>query len=166
MDGRWPQRVEYCPGMRARHGVGHGVEAQTGRLGRRRACHPAGCHCAIVHSPPVTDLWPRARRQKACGYVDNATALPTSPQAAATTANPCLIVFERVELSPERHPLRPSDCAEAPSQRATAPNIRRSWQPFTTTLRQIADALNARGIPTAQGGQGHASSVRNVLECS
>jgi Recombinase len=31
------------------------------------------------------------------------------------------------------------------------------------TLRQIAQALNARGIPTARGGQWYAQSVANVL---
>jgi DNA invertase Pin-like site-specific DNA recombinase len=32
-----------------------------------------------------------------------------------------------------------------------------------TTLRGIADALNARGVPTPRGGRWHAMSVRNVL---
>jgi DNA invertase Pin-like site-specific DNA recombinase len=31
------------------------------------------------------------------------------------------------------------------------------------TLRQIADALNSRGVPTPRGGQWYAMSVRNVL---
>jgi hypothetical protein len=31
------------------------------------------------------------------------------------------------------------------------------------TLREIATALNARGIPTARGGRWHAMTVRNVL---
>jgi DNA invertase Pin-like site-specific DNA recombinase len=38
--------------------------------------------------------------------------------------------------------------------------VRRSG---ATTLRDIADALNARGIPTPRGGQWYAASVRNVL---
>src|SRR6266436_2219954 len=33
-----------------------------------------------------------------------------------------------------------------------------------TTLRQIAEALNARGVATARGGQWHAKSVSNILE--
>jgi len=33
-----------------------------------------------------------------------------------------------------------------------------------TTLREIAAALNARGIATARGGQWHATSVRNVMK--
>jgi Recombinase len=32
-----------------------------------------------------------------------------------------------------------------------------------TTLRQIADALNARGVPTPRGGRWYAMSVRNAL---
>lgn len=32
-----------------------------------------------------------------------------------------------------------------------------------TTLRQIADALNARGVPTPRGGKWYAASVKNVL---
>src|SRR5271169_1959913 len=39
--------------------------------------------------------------------------------------------------------------------------IRRSG---ATSLHQIAEALNARGITTPRGGQWHASSVRNVLK--
>jgi len=33
-----------------------------------------------------------------------------------------------------------------------------------TTLRDIAAALNARGVATARGGQWHAKSVSNILE--
>ncbi|MBG0794729.1 recombinase family protein [Methylocystis sp. H62] len=32
-----------------------------------------------------------------------------------------------------------------------------------TTLRQIADAMNARGIPTSRGGKWHPMTVRNAL---
>jgi DNA invertase Pin-like site-specific DNA recombinase len=38
--------------------------------------------------------------------------------------------------------------------------IRRSG---ATTLRAIAEALNARGVPTPRGGRWHAMSVRNVI---
>ena len=33
-----------------------------------------------------------------------------------------------------------------------------------TTLQSIADALNARGIPTARGGQWHPTTVKNALD--
>ena len=94
MDGRWPQRVEYCPGMRARHGVGHGVESQTWPF-RSAPCLPIQQvrHRAIVRSATAAALRPRAQHEKACGYVDNARALPTSPQATAKTAKPCLIAY-------------------------------------------------------------------------
>jgi len=44
------------------------------------------------------------------------------------------------------------------------PVIQHAQRAGAATLRQIAHALNARGIPTARGGHWHASSVRNVLE--
>jgi DNA invertase Pin-like site-specific DNA recombinase len=44
------------------------------------------------------------------------------------------------------------------------PIIREAQKAGATTLREIAQALNARGIATARGGQWHATSVKNVLE--
>ncbi|MGY4168353.1 recombinase family protein [Bradyrhizobium sp. USDA 4529] len=44
------------------------------------------------------------------------------------------------------------------------PIIREAQKAGASTLRQIADALNARGIPTARGGQWYAQSVANILE--
>ena len=43
------------------------------------------------------------------------------------------------------------------------PIIREAQKAGARTLREIADALNARGIATARGGQWHAQSVANVL---
>jgi DNA invertase Pin-like site-specific DNA recombinase len=43
------------------------------------------------------------------------------------------------------------------------PIIREAQKAGATTLRQIAEALNARGVTTARGGQWHATSVSNVL---
>jgi DNA invertase Pin-like site-specific DNA recombinase len=43
------------------------------------------------------------------------------------------------------------------------PVIREIRRAGASSLHQIADALNARGITTARGGQWYASSVRNVL---
>ena len=42
--------------------------------------------------------------------------------------------------------------------------IRDAQRAGADTLRDIADALNARGIATARGGRWHATSVKNVLE--
>lgn len=44
------------------------------------------------------------------------------------------------------------------------PVIREAQKAGATTLRQIADALNARGVATARGGQWHATSVKNMLD--
>ena len=44
------------------------------------------------------------------------------------------------------------------------PVIREVRRAGATSLRQIADALNARGISTPRGGRWYASSVRNALE--
>jgi DNA invertase Pin-like site-specific DNA recombinase len=44
------------------------------------------------------------------------------------------------------------------------PIIREAQKTGATTLREIAAALNARGIATARGGQWHAKSVSNILE--
>ena len=44
------------------------------------------------------------------------------------------------------------------------PIIREAQKAGATTLRALADALNARGISTARGGLWHAMSVKNVLD--
>lgn len=44
------------------------------------------------------------------------------------------------------------------------PLIREIRKAGGTTLREIAEALNARGVATARGGRWHATTVSNVLE--
>jgi len=44
------------------------------------------------------------------------------------------------------------------------PVIREAQKAGATTLRQVAEALNARGVATARGGQWHATSVKNMLD--
>ena len=44
------------------------------------------------------------------------------------------------------------------------PLIRDVQRAGARTLRDIADALNARGIATARGGRWHATSVKNILD--
>jgi DNA invertase Pin-like site-specific DNA recombinase len=44
------------------------------------------------------------------------------------------------------------------------PLIKEVQKSGATTLRDIAAALNARGVQTPRGGQWHATSVKNVLE--
>jgi DNA invertase Pin-like site-specific DNA recombinase len=45
----------------------------------------------------------------------------------------------------------------------TLPIIREIQRAGARSLRDIADALNARGIPTARGGRWHAMTVSNLL---
>ena len=44
--------------------------------------------------------------------------------------------------------------------------IRAAQKAGATTLREIADALNARGVHTARGGKWFATSVKNILDRS
>jgi hypothetical protein len=44
------------------------------------------------------------------------------------------------------------------------PIIREAQKAGARTLRELADALNARGITTARGGQWYAQTVANILE--
>jgi DNA invertase Pin-like site-specific DNA recombinase len=44
------------------------------------------------------------------------------------------------------------------------PFIRDAQKAGATSLRDIATALNARGVATARGGQWHAKSISNILE--
>lgn len=44
------------------------------------------------------------------------------------------------------------------------PIIREAQKAGATSVREIAAALNARGVATARGGQWHAKSVSNILE--
>jgi DNA invertase Pin-like site-specific DNA recombinase len=44
------------------------------------------------------------------------------------------------------------------------PIIREAQRAGATSLREIAEALNARGIATARGGRWHASSVKNMID--
>lgn len=44
------------------------------------------------------------------------------------------------------------------------PIIREAQRAGATSLRAVAEALNARGIATARGGRWHAMSVKNVLD--
>jgi hypothetical protein len=44
------------------------------------------------------------------------------------------------------------------------PIIREAQKAGAATLRDIASALNARGVATARGGQWYAKSVANILE--
>jgi len=55
--------------------------------------------------------------------------------------------------------------SNADKQAATVlPIIRAAQKAGATTLREIAEALNARGVHTARGGKWYATSVKNIIE--
>ena len=58
------------------------------------------------------------------------------------------------------------DAVKAEADRFAAnvlPIIREAQKAGARTLRELAEALNARGITTARGGQWYAQTVANVL---
>ncbi|MEA2887934.1 MAG: hypothetical protein QOD11_2294 [Bradyrhizobium sp.] len=71
--------------------------------------------------------------------------------------------------SPKLHVARRNavDAVAAGADRFAAnvlPIIREAQKAGARTLRDIANALNARGVATARGGQWYAKSVSNILE--
>jgi DNA invertase Pin-like site-specific DNA recombinase len=73
--------------------------------------------------------------------------------------------------SPKLHQARESAVAaiKASADQHAAnvlPIIKEAQRAGATTLRAVAEALNARGISTARGGAWHAMSVKNVLDRS
>jgi hypothetical protein len=58
-----------------------------------------------------------------------------------------------------------AEIVDRADQRAAnvVPIIRQIQRSGATSLRQVAEALNARGISAPCGGQWHATSVRNVM---
>jgi hypothetical protein len=75
------------------------------------------------------------------------------------------------DADPKLHEARKSAVgavkAEADRDRYAAnvrPIIREVQKAGARTLREIAEALNARGIATARGGQWYAQSIANILE--
>jgi hypothetical protein len=122
-----------------------------GRLGRRRACpaDPAGCHRAIVRSIHAATLRSCTRHAGACGYVDNARALPTYPQAqqAAVSVNP--IVWSGSLHTRPTSRRRLSASAVAPPHRVTAPSLPGFRQPFTPVTGRLTSAAIDSMLTTA-----------------
>ncbi len=91
--------------------------------------------------------WPTRTRQ----------ALAAAKARGVALGNPKLHVARRGAVEAVK--------AEADRYAANVlPLIRAAQKAGANTLRQIADALNARGIPTARGGQWYAQSIANILE--
>jgi DNA invertase Pin-like site-specific DNA recombinase len=85
-------------------------------------------------------------------------------KAALAAAKARGVVLGSPKLAEARELATAANVANADRHAANVlPIIREVRKSGATTLRQIADALNARGVRTARDGQWYATSVRNVL---
>jgi DNA invertase Pin-like site-specific DNA recombinase len=98
-----------------------------------------------------------AEKERALISTRTRQALAAAKARGVALGNPKLHVARSSAVSAVR--------AEADRYAANIlPIIREAQKAGATTLREIAEALNARGIATARGGQWHAKSVSNILE--
>ena len=108
--------------------------------------------------PFVLHLFAASRREGARTDLHPHPAGPSAAKARGVTlGNPKLAVARKSAV----------EAVKAEADRCAAnvlPIIREAQKAGARTLRQIAEALNARGIPTARGGQWYAQSVANILE--
>ena len=97
-----------------------------------------------------------AEKERALISTRTRQALAAAKARGVTLGNPRLSVARKNAVEAVK--------AEADRYAANVlPIIREAQKAGATTLREIAEALNARGIATARGGQWHATSVSNVL---
>jgi hypothetical protein len=86
-------------------------------------------------------------------------------KAALAAAKARGVTLGGPRLSEARELACAANTANADRHAANVLPIIREVQKFgATTLRDIAAALNARGVDTARGGQWYSTSVKNVLE--
>src|SRR5437660_6353732 len=98
-----------------------------------------------------------AEKERALISTRTRQALSAAKARGVTLGNPKLNVARKSAVEAVK--------AEADRYAANVlPIIREAQKAGAGTLRQIADALNGRGIPTARGGQWYAQTVANVLE--
>ena len=98
-----------------------------------------------------------AEKERALISTRTRQALSAAKARGVTLGNPKLHVARKNAVEAVK--------AEADRYAANVlPIIREAQKAGASTLRQIAEALNARGIPTARGGQWYAQSVANILE--
>ncbi|AWO88005.1 MULTISPECIES: recombinase family protein [Bradyrhizobium] len=100
-----------------------------------------------------------AEKERALISTRTRQALSAAKARGVTLGNPKLHIARRGAVEAVK--------AEADRYAANVlPIIREAQKAGARTLRQMAEALNARGIPTARGGRWYAQSVANVLERS
>jgi DNA invertase Pin-like site-specific DNA recombinase len=90
--------------------------------------------------------------------------ISTRTKAALAAAKARGAVLGGPKLSEARELAQVSIRANADQHAANVlPLIKEVQKSGATTLREIAQALNARGVQTARGGEWHATTVRNLL---
>jgi DNA invertase Pin-like site-specific DNA recombinase len=97
-----------------------------------------------------------AEKERALISTRTRQALSAAKARGVTLGNPRLHVARKSAV----------DAVKSEADRYAAnvlPIIREAQKAGARTLREIAEALNARGIATARGGQWYAQSVANVL---
>src|SRR3984893_9295190 len=93
--------------------------------------------------------------------------ISTRTRQALTAAKARGVILGNPKLPEARKNALEAVKAEADRYAANVlPIIREAQKAGARTLREIAEALNARGIATARGGQWHATSVTNTLRRS
>src|ERR1700692_3985999 len=98
-----------------------------------------------------------AEKERALISTRTRQALSAAKARGVTLGNPRLHVARKNAV----------EAVQAEADRFAAnvlPIIREAQKAGATTLREIAQALNARGVATARGGRWHAKSVSNILE--
>src|ERR1700731_359549 len=98
-----------------------------------------------------------AEKERALISTRTRQALAAAKARGVTLGNPKLSVARKSAL----------EAVTTEADRVTAkvrPIIREAQKAGAATLREIASALNARGVATARGGQWYAKSVANILE--
>ena len=91
--------------------------------------------------------------------------IATRTKAALAAAKARGVQLRGPKLAQARKgPLRQFEAAAVQHAANVLPIIREIKRAGATTLREIANALNARGVATARGGQCYATTVSNVLE--
>ena len=98
-----------------------------------------------------------AEKERALISTRTRQALSAAKARGVTLGNPRLHAARKSALDTVR--------TEADRYAANVlPIIREAQKAGARTLREIADALNARGIATARGGQWYAQTVANILQ--
>jgi DNA invertase Pin-like site-specific DNA recombinase len=101
-----------------------------------------------------------AEKERALIGVRTKAALAAAKARGVRLGNPKLAQARKAA-----HKAAAANAAAAERHAATVlPIIREIKRAGAQTLREIADALNARGVATARGGQWYAMTVRNVLQ--